>query len=66
MNKGKGHTSVAQTPEMAISRALQPLLSNKQYCDGAKSVMNKYNLDSSMLISKLIVMPTGGIILNLH
>nr|XP_039266500.1 nebulin-like isoform X9 [Styela clava] len=47
-NRGKGFTQMAETPEMAISKALQPLLSHKKYSDESKSVMQKYNLDSSV------------------
>nr|CAB3264278.1 nebulin [Phallusia mammillata] len=46
-NRGKALHSIAETPEMAISKSVAPLLSDKTYTDKAKSIMQKYNLDSS-------------------
>jgi len=41
---------VAETVEMVLSKSLKPVLSSKIYTGDAKSVMQKYNLDSSKLL----------------
>ena len=53
--KGKSLHPVAETVEMILSKSLKPVLSNKIYTGDAKSVMQKYNLDSSMEYSDSLI-----------
>ena len=45
--RGKALHPVPETAEMILSKSLKPVLSNKLYAGDAKSVLQKYNLDTS-------------------
>lgn len=49
----KEFTPIDKTPEMVISKQLKPLLSHKIYAKQAKEMLNKYNLDAGLPVSKI-------------
>ena len=46
-SRGKNLHPIPETDEMKLSKFLHPLLSNKSYAEKSKSIMQKYNLDTS-------------------
>ena len=46
-SKDKCLHTTSETDEMKLSKLLHPILSDKLYAEKAKSIMEKYNLDTS-------------------
>ena len=46
-NRDKNLHPIPETDEMKLSKLLHPILSNKLYAEKSKSIMQKYNLDTS-------------------
>ena len=46
-SRDKNLHPIPETDEMKLSKLLHPILSNKLYAEKSKSIMQKYNLDTS-------------------